>query len=66
MDSLLSLQYQYMQFLRKYQQNNEDALDTKKDEESDNESEDLGIFAGSESIEQMSENKDSKDGNETK
>ena len=38
----------------------------KKDEESDNESEDLGIFAGSESIEQMSENKDSKDGNETK
>lgn len=52
----------FLKIFKKY----EDALDTKKDEESDNESEDLGIFAGSESIEQMSENKDSKDGNETK
>lgn len=52
----------FLKIFKKY----EDALDMKKDEESDNESEDLGIFAGSESIEQMSENKDSKDGNETK
>ena len=52
----------FLKIFKKY----EDALDTKKDEESDNESEDLGIFAGSESIEQMSENKNSKDGNETK
>ena len=52
----------FLKIFKKY----EDALDMKKDEESDNESEDLGIFAGSESIEQLSENKDSKDGNETK
>ena len=52
----------FLKIFKKY----EDALDTKADEEADNESEDLGIFAGSESIEQMSENKDSKGGNETK
>lgn len=52
----------FLKIFKKY----EDALDTKADEEADNESEDLGIFAGSESIEQMSENKGSKGGNETK
>ena len=58
----LSEIFLFLKIFKKY----EDALDTKADEEADNESEDLGIFAGSESIEQMSENKDSKGGNETK
>ena len=46
----------FLKIFKKY----EDALDTKAEKEADNESEDLGIFAGSESIEQMSKIKTQK------
>ena len=46
----------FLRIFKKY----EDALAPKEEEESDIGSEDSGIFAGSENMEQMSENKASK------